>query len=142
MGRRSLDKKLKKWLEETLEDFKKNPAKAEKKWKQWKGKIFKIISGLSGGPLSSYLCTLKAMYWLVQSYFKGEYRNLPWRTIAAIIAVLIYVANPLDFVPDYIPFIGQIDDLMVLRWGLGFIRRDLVNYMKWRDSQGMEVCEL
>lgn len=41
-----------------------------------------------------------------------------WGMIIALLAVL-YIISPIDFIPDFIPFLGWIDDLVVLLIGLG-----------------------
>jgi hypothetical protein len=39
---------------------------------------------------------------------------LPLRRILAILAALLYVISPVDVVPDFIPGLGWLDDLLVL----------------------------
>ena len=43
------------------------------------------------------------------------------RTIIPI--VVLYLALPLDFVPDFIPVLGQIDDIVVLAVGAGLMMK-------------------
>lgn len=33
---------------------------------------------------------------------------------AILLGTLIYVVSPIDFVPDFIPFIGQVDDILLV----------------------------
>jgi uncharacterized membrane protein YkvA (DUF1232 family) len=35
--------------------------------------------------------------------------------------VLVYLASPIDVIPDFIPVLGQLDDLVVLAAGLGVV---------------------
>jgi uncharacterized membrane protein YkvA (DUF1232 family) len=41
-------------------------------------------------------------------------RRLPWRARAPAMLALAYVASPIDLIPDSLPGIGWLDDLMVL----------------------------
>jgi len=40
-----------------------------------------------------------------------------WNWIIGLLAIL-YIASPIDFIPDFIPIVGWIDDLFVLVAGL------------------------
>jgi len=40
-------------------------------------------------------------------------------------ALLMYLALPLDLVPDFIPVVGQVDDLLALAIGIGLMRRSI-----------------
>lgn len=39
--------------------------------------------------------------------------RVPWRARLPLAGMLIYLALPLDLIPDFIPVIGQLDDLLV-----------------------------
>ena len=72
---------------------------------------------------------------LVKDYYKGNYRNIPYKTISAAVVGLLYVINPIDIIPDFIPFIGHIDDVLVLRFCLKLVEKDLAKYKSWKDKQ-------
>jgi uncharacterized membrane protein YkvA (DUF1232 family) len=78
----------------------------------------------------------KVMLGMLTDYRKGIYTKLPWFTIATIAFGFLYILNPFDIVPDFIPIIGYIDDLAVFSFGLRFIETDLHNYLDWKlESQ-------
>ncbi|EHJ57078.1 hypothetical protein HMPREF9318_00386 [Streptococcus urinalis FB127-CNA-2] len=56
--------------------------------------------------------------------------------IAKIIAgvLVIYALSPIDFIPDFIPFIGYLDDILILP-GLMFILIKLIPEDVWKDAQ-------
>lgn len=60
---------------------------------------------------------------------------MPWFTIASIAVALLYVLNPFDLVPDFIPGVGYIDDLAVLSISMGWIETDLHKYLDWRLTE-------
>ena len=76
------------------------------------------------------------MFAMLKDVKKGTYPNVPWFTIASIAVALLYVFNPFDLVPDFIPGVGYIDDLAVLSIGMGWIETDLHKYLDWRLAEG------
>ena len=62
---------------------------------------------------------------LVKAYFKGTYRAVSWQTIAVALGGLIYFVAPLDGLPDFIPFVGYIDDAFIVAWVLRRLRVEL-----------------
>ena len=47
--------------------------------------------------------------------------NVPTTAKAVMPAVLVYLASPIDIIPDFIPLLGQLDDLLVLFLGLSLV---------------------
>ncbi len=86
----------------------------------------------SSGPLGRFIGDGKMLLALVQDYANGRYRQIPWRAIAAVVAALLYVLNPLDLVPDFIPLVGWLDDGAILAACLMMIEGDLHAYRKWK----------
>lgn len=84
------------------------------------------------GPLGKFWSDLKLLFELVNDYRKGEYREIPWTSIAAIIGALLYVLSPIDLIPDFIPVIGLLDDAAVVALCLRAIDGDLQAYKKWK----------
>ena len=72
---------------------------------------------------------------LIKDYYKGNYRDIPYKTISAGVVGLLYTLNPIDIIPDFIPFIGHIDDALVLTFCLKLIEKDLQKYQTWKTSQ-------
>ena len=72
---------------------------------------------------------------LIKDYYKGNYRDIPYKTISAGVVGLLYTLNPIDIIPDFIPFIGHIDDALVLTFCLKLIEKDLQKYQTWKKNQ-------
>ena len=47
--------------------------------------------------------------------------GVPLGAKAVMPVVLVYLASPFDIIPDFIPLLGQLDDLLVLFLGLGVV---------------------
>jgi len=82
----------------------------------------------SRGPLRRFVDDGRLLLALVKDYWTGRYRRVPFGVIAAAVFTLIYVLNPLDLMPDVLPFIGQIDDATVVGACLVLLERDLLAY--------------
>jgi uncharacterized membrane protein YkvA (DUF1232 family) len=86
----------------------------------------------SEGPLGKFVDDCKLLIAAVKDYWHGKYRRIPYWSIAAIVVALLYVLNPFDLIPDFIPGLGQVDDAAVVAACLLLVRQDLQKYKKWK----------
>jgi uncharacterized membrane protein YkvA (DUF1232 family) len=49
-------------------------------------------------------------------------RSVKWRAVIGLAVILAYVVSPFDIIPDFIPFAGWLDDIIVVPLGLALIR--------------------
>jgi uncharacterized membrane protein YkvA (DUF1232 family) len=89
------------------------------------------------GPLKRFVEDGKVLTALVRDWRAGKYRQALYGTIAAVVFGLIYVFNPLDIVPDVLPFLGVVDDATVIGALLMLVERDLKKYRSWKEVQLM-----
>lgn len=82
------------------------------------------------GPLARFLEDGRLFVSLIRDYWTGRYRAVPFGTLAAVTFTLLYVLNPLDLVPDVLPFIGQLDDAAVFSAALLLVEKDLRRYRR------------
>ncbi len=87
------------------------------------------------GPLKRFVDDGKLLIALVKDWRSGTYRQVMYGTIAAVVFALIYVFDPFDIVPDFLPIIGAVDDATIIGACLMLIERDLNKYRNWRESQ-------
>ncbi len=83
--------------------------------------------------------TLKSLYEdvklfisIIKDYYKGNYKDIPYWSIAAIGFSLLYFLSPIDFVPDFIPMVGYVDDALILATCYKMIKKDLMKYKEWK----------
>ena len=72
---------------------------------------------------------------MLNHYYHKDYQQVPVGTILAALAALLYFVYPLDVIPDFIPFVGYIDDAAILAFCYKNIEKDLKRYQKWRKLQ-------
>ncbi|RZK44812.1 MAG: DUF1232 domain-containing protein [Hymenobacter sp.] len=77
---------------------------------------------------------------LVRSYVTGEYREIQTSTIISGLAVLLYVLNPIDLVPDFIPVLGFLDDLSLVSWFLGKFQVEIERFRDWENQATHSVA--
>ena len=72
---------------------------------------------------------------MLSSWVKGDYKNISTKSIIAVVAALIYFVNPLDLIPDFIPVIGQLDDIFVLGYLIKMLDKEIERFMAWEKEQ-------
>lgn len=87
------------------------------------------------GKLARFSSDIKLMFSMIRDYWYGNYRSVPWKTIAAVAGALLYVLNPLDVIPDLIFGFGLIDDAGVVALCLKLVESDLLRYAAWKEHQ-------
>lgn len=99
--------------------------------------INKKFSG--SNSLAKYSELGKIMVGMLKDVKNGIYPEIPWYTIATVVLSLLYLLNPFDMIPDFIPGIGYIDDLAILSIGTGWIESDLHKYLDWKIKEGKGI---
>ncbi|EAT13873.1 DUF1232 domain-containing protein [Bermanella marisrubri] len=93
----------------------------------------------TSGPLGRYIEDAKLLFSLIKDYANGSYRAIPWYSIAAIVAALLYVLNPFDILPDLLPLLGLMDDAFVIAKCLSMVESDLHAYKAWKLQNQSEM---
>ncbi len=68
---------------------------------------------------------------LVRDFVRGRYRRVPGHTILALLLAALYVLSPVDLIPDLLPIIGLVDDVVVATVCLALVEKDLREYEIW-----------
>ena len=89
------------------------------------------------GPLGRFVEDFKLLISILKDYWSGEYRQVPFWTISAIAFAFLYILNPMDLIPDFIPGVGFVDDAMVIASCLALIEKDLQKYKEWKNGQSV-----
>jgi uncharacterized membrane protein YkvA (DUF1232 family) len=86
-------------------------------------KVSTSRAGKLGGKLSEYLFLLPDFFVLVCRLAMDD--RVPAKKKVFVGAIIAYVLLPLDIIPDFIPVIGHIDDLVLIVIGLNQILKEI-----------------
>ncbi len=93
--------------------------KLRKKAKNWTSEK----TGKTGGKVAEYLFLLPDFFIMVSRVALDK--RVPTKRKLMLAGVIAYVMMPLDIIPDFIPIIGHVDDLVVVVLGLNMLLNDI-----------------
>lgn len=76
----------------------------------------------------TFLADLKQRARLLQSdvvalYFDARHPETPWHAKLLVAAIVAYALSPIDLIPDFIPVLGYLDDLILIPMGVALAIR-------------------
>lgn len=75
---------------------------------------------------------LKTVRFLVVDWIKGDYKEIPKKTIIYFFGALIYFLIPTDLIPDFLFQIGLLDDIAVIHFVLDAFSEDIKKYEEFK----------
>ena len=75
---------------------------------------------------------------LILSYRSGEYRHLPWKSMAYAVTALLYFLWIIDLIPDFIPISGFLDDAALVAFVVKSLQEDLKKYCDFKGYDRKE----
>lgn len=85
------------------------------------------MDALTGAALS-LRDDLAALLGMLRGWARGEYRDVPWKSMLTITGAVVYFVNPMDAVPDFLPVMGLVDDATVVGFVVAAFKDDIENY--------------
>ena len=74
----------------------------------------KLLKFANGARLATMLLALWKLF---------KHPDTPWAPKLVAIAVLAYAVSPIDLIPDFIPVLGMLDDLLLIPLGVALVVR-------------------
>lgn len=78
---------------------------------------------------------LQTLIRMARAWVAGNYQQIPWQTIVFVIAGIVYFVNPFDFVPDFIPGAGFLDDATVIGFVIKSIKHEIDAFLEWEGHE-------
>ena len=77
---------------------------------------------------------LKVITRMVQAWRNKAYTDFSYTTVFISVAILAYFISPVDLLPDFIPFIGGLDDVLLLAYLIKIIDKEIEKFVAWENS--------
>lgn len=101
----------------------------------------KKAAGKESG-LKGYWERLQLFFEVIKAWLTGEYKQIPYLSIASIVGALIYFVSPMDFIPDFLFTFGLLDDAAVIAFIAKQVNKDLDEYVEWKEQKDKHLPEI
>jgi uncharacterized membrane protein YkvA (DUF1232 family) len=95
------------------------------------------LDRVGAGPLTPVKRDVQALLRLMRAYGEGRYRQVSGRNLALAGLGILYLASPIDVIPDFLPG-GFFDDAAVIGFIVKKIRTELAAFEIWEQAQGSQ----
>lgn len=80
---------------------------------------------------------------IVVVYLAYMHKDVKWYTKAFLLLILIYALSPIDLIPDFIPILGYLDDIILIPLGvviaIKMIPKDIWEECKKQAESGITI---
>ncbi len=74
------------------------------------------------------------IFQMLKDYLRGEYKEITDPTLNSSAFAVMYFLNPFDLIPDFLPIIGYLDDILILNIVWENVQKELIKYAAWKKS--------
>lgn len=85
--------------------------------------------------LLAVVTDVPVLFRMLRSFVSGSYKNISKKALLKIALALCYVFFLTDLIPDFIPFIGWLDDITVIAWVVNSLKSEAEAYRKWETGK-------
>lgn len=71
---------------------------------------------------------------MVKAHFSGTHK-LSGSTLGLLLLALIYFLSPVDFIPDFLGFMGFADDISVILAVYAKVKNEVEGFLEWEKSR-------
>ena len=69
---------------------------------------------------------------LLDDFKAGEFRDVPWHSVAILSGAVLYLVSPLDVIPYKLPGLGHLDEVALLSVAVRLAQKDLRRYCEFK----------
>lgn len=84
--------------------------------------------------IGKYFRDISLICSMINDYILKRYTKVPTATVITLLAAVLYFISPIDIIPDFIPLIGHLDDMVVFAFVQDAAKIDLKKYEKWKKE--------
>lgn len=77
--------------------------------------------------LDDKVSDFKLLLSMLKDVTAGQYKMNKWN-LSIIIGTIVYVISPLDAMPDFLPFVGWLDDVTIVGYALSKLSEEISKY--------------
>ncbi|HLT08514.1 MAG TPA: YkvA family protein [Cyclobacteriaceae bacterium] len=78
---------------------------------------------------------IEVVFRMLKAYYTKEYRGVSTRTLGLLVLGVLYFVLPVDFIPDFIPVVGYIDDITVIMAIFKSLNTDIEKFLEWERTK-------
>jgi uncharacterized membrane protein YkvA (DUF1232 family) len=98
-------------------------------------KVTEKISQVGDNPkVQKFLKPVQIFIRMLKAHFRGEHK-IAFSTLGLIVLALVYFISPIDFIPDFLGFIGFADDLSVIMAVYAKVKDEVESFLEWERTQ-------
>ena len=75
---------------------------------------------------------------ITKAWRNKEYTEVSYVTVFLSVAILLYFVSPIDLVPDFIPIVGGLDDVLLLGFLLKMIDKEIERFLTWEKENNFK----
>jgi uncharacterized membrane protein YkvA (DUF1232 family) len=68
---------------------------------------------------------------MTRAWSNGDYKKVSLKTMILVVAAVLYFLNPFDVIPDFLPFVGYLDDATIIAFVGTAITADVEKFREW-----------
>lgn len=70
---------------------------------------------------------------LLEDHVRGVAVQIPYSTVSVLTVAILYLLQPMDLIPDFIPDVGASDDALVMELAYQMARAGVERYCRWKN---------